>query len=246
MKKFIKTLTLVIFLLCFPLFASAYTVTDQYWGGAVANATSTAYGDVIGNPYFNVDNMNVTHSGSIWTVAISGQYFTSNQNPSIDNGYPSMLGPGDLYINSNGWIANIGTGHYETDTFSAPEGWNYIVTNVNGVWGLYTLDYRKITYTNVAPYSSTGNSWIYRQNQAWRDGAGTKVGDATYSLVGNTLTFTFDAANVNFGNEAGFHWTMECGNDVIEGKVPVPEPSILLLFGMGLFGLGIVSRKLKK
>ena len=29
----------------------------------------------------------------------------------------------------------------------------------------------------------------------------------------------------------GFHWTMQCGNDVIEGAAPVPEPATMLLLG---------------
>mgnify|MGYP002814578053 FL=1 len=43
----------------------------------------------------------------------------------------------------------------------------------------------------------------------------------------------------------GYHWTMACGNDVVEGGgTPVPEPGTLFLLGLGFLGL-VVSR-LKK
>ena len=58
MKKFYVGLV-AITILCFSFaLAGADTIIDTgssaYWGGAVHNATSTAYGDVIGSPYFNV------------------------------------------------------------------------------------------------------------------------------------------------------------------------------------------------
>lgn len=42
----------------------------------------------------------------------------------------------------------------------------------------------------------------------------------------------------------GLHWTMECGNDVIDVRddepfVPVPEPSTFALLGMGMLGVAL-------
>ena len=108
-----------------------------------------------------------------------------------DHGYPSKLGPGDLYINSNGWTAS-GSGHYATDTFTSAEGWNYVVTQAaTGGWGLYSLDFSSLQYTNV---SSLGRvHYVYRHQQAWTGGAGTFIGSALHTpkTVGNiTGTFT--------------------------------------------------------
>jgi hypothetical protein len=181
-------------------------------GGAVYNSTSTYYGDVIGAPFFDVTQMEVSKSGKNWTVVLTGPYFSNHQNPNVDSGYPSSLGPGDLYINSQGWNSTpgqliSGEQHYQTDTFNSAEGWNYVVTqNAAGAWGLYSLNYSDITYTTVTPqYNPSG--YIFRKDQAWRGGDlnSAYIGAATYSLSGDTLTFTFNTGNLNFTDEVGFH-----------------------------------------
>jgi len=244
MKKFCGVL--VVTILCFGFTsAGADTIIDTYWGGTVQHASSTAYGDVIGAPYFNVDSMTVTRSGNAWSVAITGAYFGNYLNPAVDGGLPSRLGPGDLYINSTGWSATQGpAGHYETDTFNPSEGWNYVVTNVDGNWGLYRLDYSTIVPTTVAPQLDP-DRYVFRNTQAWRGGADDYIGAATYAVSSAGLIFTFNTGNEYFADDVGFHWTMQCGNDVIEGKahVSVPESGTMILLGTGLVGLAGYGRK---
>lgn len=247
MKKIVLYIALFSVMI-FPVSAQSYTIDDTgdaaYWGGQVVNSSPTAYGDVIGSPYFNVDQMVVTRSGKDWSVTLSGPYFQYHQDTTVDGGLPYRFGPGDLYINSTCWSATQdASGHYATDLFSSSEGWDYVVTQGDtGAWGLYSLDYAKITGT------SAPTGYVYRTGQAWKGGAGSFMGAATYfyDTANNTLEFTFNTGNLDWTGPVGFHWTMKCGNDVVEGQVSsVPEPATMLLVGLGLMGLAGMRRKIR-
>jgi hypothetical protein len=260
MKKL--TLSLALFSLFFiPVIAHSESFTTtildrpvgqtdfSYWGG-MANFSSFANVDVIGAPYFNVDEMVVIQDGDIWTVILTGPYFLARQDPNVDNGQPFILDPGDLYISSQGYSA-VGVGpHYPTDTFLSTEPWDYVVPILptGGASGLFALDFGSITMSNV---SDLVGNFAYRKNQAWVGGAtGSSLGAASFEFIDDSLIFTFDASALDFSlGTVGFHWTMQCGNDVLEGEVPVrdlpvPEPGTLLLLGLGLTGI-VAYRKLR-
>ncbi len=219
---------------------------NAFWGGEVVGPQKNNYlnKDVIGEG-FGVDQMIITKLGDHdWTVVLSGPYFDNYQkNNHLANQFP----PGDLYINSKGWSASGVAPHYAGDTFSLSEGWDYVVTNGSSGWGLYTL-----TDSYLDTWAPNNTQYTYRDNQAWMGGAGEKIGSATYNLSnyasGNTLTFTFNTGSYNWTDTVGFHWTMKCGNDVLEGTIStpappqVPEPSTLLLLGLGLTGVAVYKK----
>lgn len=232
----------IISLILLPLSVSAYVFTDEYWGGDVVNAGATAYGDEISGSLneFSVDTFEAVefYNGheQCYSFKLTGDYFSNYSN---DIGLAREYAPGDLYISTSGWHVNSTSDNYAYDTFDANEGWDYVITFNSS--GIYELDYNSITM------SSAPSGYVYRSDQAWRDGYGTYVGVSTtyINTTAGTLEFVFPTRLLTLDLEnIGYHWTMRCGNDVVEGGgTPVPEPTTLLLLGFGLFGLGLVRRK---
>jgi len=179
-------------------------------------------------------------------VILKGPYFGSIN---VDPSNALMGKPGDLYISSTGWKVTTdigGTGYGVGDKFLLSEGWDYVVPFKNNAAGFNTG-----LYELTGPFTSSSNQGIFtewREDQAWRDGAGNKVGNAKVDLFFDpTGSLTFTVENVFNWDPAGigYHWTMGCGNDVVEGgaQVDVPEPAALLLLGLGLVGLAVYKRK---
>lgn len=235
-RMIIAFLLMISFMITYPQAAFTFTIDDTgigaYWGGS----DPRGYGDVIqdSNPLhsFALDKMDITFDGSLVTVAVTGNYFSTGIN--YNNNYFS---PGDLYINPTGWITTGTAPNYGNDTFNNNEGWSLVVTQT----GVYHLDFNQIQFTQAPA------GWYYRANQAWQGGAtGDSLSEVDYSINSDGVSYTFNTAGLGLGDKFGLHWTMRCGNDVIEGLdpiPPVPEPASMTLLGLGLLGLGVVSRK---
>ena len=94
--------------------------------------------------------------------------------------------------------------------------------------------------------SSAPNGYIYRAGQEvqYNPNGQDKVDDGAWAISGDWLTFYIPWVDAwNGVEEFGFHWSMTCANDVIEGAASVPEPAAMLLLGTGLIGIAGISRK---
>jgi len=216
---------------------SGFTIDDDplgatsYWGGKLGPGYVIDQ-DVLGEPYYNFSKMEVSFTGNTMKVQVFGD-FTKDGNKG-----------GDLFLSSTGWRA-FGTGpHHIGDTFTKNEGWDYVISSslipdppggppaYKGIW---KLDWTSLYWTSVG-----------REEQAYsKDAGGAKVGDVNVTYADSSLTFEFIYTGLgSLGpNSFGLHFTQACGNDVIEGGTPVPEPSTLLLLGSGLLGFVMVRKK---
>ena len=245
------------------LIDDSYNGANTFWGGQVLYAGikkdgNTGWGDVIqgARGEFDVDSMTVTQAGGSIKVRLQGSYFTNVNNSGSD---VSKYGPGDLYISSGGWqVTDPGDPHYWNDVFKLNEGWNYVVSLDGSVYQLNPFagfvntgtnadtPGANIIKTNISPLNPGG--YVYRTDQAWRGGYGTRLGDATVTYGADYLEFDFNTNVIHFsGTDFGLHWAARCGNEILEGSAPTPtpEPTTMLLLGLGVVGIAGMRKKFK-
>jgi hypothetical protein len=149
-----------------------------------------------------------------------------------------------LFISTNGWHPNGSAPYSGDDATHTGTTWNYVFdTSATGLYGgsfgIYTSDQF---------FGSSG--YIYRNNQDVQrssggiDYSGSSV-DLSHAGIGGYVEYNILLSSLNLSGptDIGLRWGMTCANDVIEGSVNVPEPSALMLLGLGLLGLGVTARK---
>ena len=203
---------------------------NTYWGG-IRFGNSDTDEDVLLEDSYDIRRMEISFNGTRMTVKIIGDYFSKHP-----------YDGGDLYLSSKGWSVSGTAPHYISDTFTQGEGWDYVITRTGiNEATVFGLDFSKIGWS--------GGGGTYRSHQAWRDGYDknnpVQTG-GTFDIGTDWIAFGFDTKDLGLGPTFGLHFTMSCGNDVIEGEVPgtpVPEPSVALFLICGLVGLAIRKRK---
>ena len=234
------------------------TIADTFVGGQ--DNVSPAR-DIIGDANsFDIDGMDVTidRAAGTLSVKIATQWYDPTSNGVFNFGEGYDVRSGDLFISTNGW-APLGAAPYDADDASNGEVWEYVfdTSNSNIYGGAFGISKSQDEMTGPLVGSDGDNA--YRDNQETRrsdGGTQSGSGTVTWSLAGdNSIAFVqYDLTLAALGIDPngpinlGFHWTMTCGNDVIEGGVDggpgneIPEPGIVLLFGLGLLGLGLRRR----
>lgn len=226
---------------------SAIPIPDNYIG-----ADSHGHGDVIGNTgNFQIFGMDVSLSGTTLSVSINTAFAGKGDNllyggaTNTFYGGGKGVGYGDLFL-SSAWTPylSVAAPNYELDDASNGTTWSYgfalddrwMNEESAGTGKLYALsgDNSDILMSEDFFNRSTfRNGQEVAVNTSGKDPVGS--GNWNIDTTSQLVNFQIDLNDTSLlaGPEIALHWGFTCANDVIEGAVGVPEPSVLSLLGIG-------------
>lgn len=200
-------------------------------------------------------------------------FFMKGQELSLVGGFDFKNGEegwtsGDIFIDTDG---DARFGEIDEWVNSSNKNGNVAVKNKYGYDFVYALDFSDNHY-DLYRLSSDSNvlTAYYHQNQGsspWRyESGGTFIASGNFyykdGLTDSDTGFLSDSSSSTHYALTGFeladlglppgqmlttHFTMQCGNDNLMGRAPVPtpEPATIILFGTGMIGVGIFGRRKK-
>ncbi len=190
-----------------------------------------------GGEEFDLEGFNFARVGNKIHLSLTNSFGLAGYSPSWDRSY----GLGDIFFGVNGgqnqFAINVRSGQlYSVDTYRGipDRPGTYYGTGIADQAGAF----RVVDGTNLGTITKEHTFWEGLEQNPMQGDGDTHVYEFAFdaSLLGQFADFSSIA----------FSTTIACGNDLIKKSYPaVPEPSTLLLLGLGAIGLGVV-RKLRK
>ncbi len=151
--------------------------------------------------------------------------YTSDQSDYVD--------PGHVFIdkgNDGDWDYALTWTHDQSGTLNDAK-WYAIDNDTATITTTYVTGASpwQIDFTDTANNNLTGHNLSADYTTFSDNLTGVATGDDHNAI-------TFELSALDLGNKFSVHFTMECGNDDLEGKV-VPVPGAAWLLGSGLLGL---------
>jgi len=242
--SFFSTVVLL-FLITSGAYADTYNYMDNTQVEAFTGTSAGGWGDCIGyKDIYNTVGANL--SGNRFTIFTN---WNSGKDGDLSSYLPGGIKTADLFIddNTNGKVYAI-----RLDTLTGKGTVFEIASQNDFLNSQQELAGSGLVYGGLYNQASPSLSPVW----ATGDPSGLPLTDVTWtygSLTGSNGNnhyvnnqVTVDLTGLNLGSDWSFFWgTGICSNDAFAGNVSVPEPSILLLLGVGLIGVGGLRRKFK-